>query len=702
MVARLQYVLAIALALLVVSETVAVVPARANVSAYGMGALKAEWLAGYNGGPGIDVNGLFDLDLMRDANVKLYRARFRQDQVLSNGTYSQWTMLDNLAKQSALRDVTLQPVLINMPSEQYTPPLTDAARASFADFAAAAARRYGPGGTFWPGCECPEHPVSVWEVWNEANVSGFWNPPSPHDYALLLQAVKSKLREADPEARIMFGGLAYPSSPNGTTSLEPNGFLQSVIATVGPDGFDALALHSYHASASAGVSAIGATVATLETYAGTDASGAPRQQVWVNEFGKPTTPDNPATTTVNEQQTSEAVQQDWLNAFLDGLLPNRSAWNLGPVFWYSLRDAANPTAAWQRLGLRRTKTDDSDAGPKPAWTAYTARSNSSVSLPLPTPLVATPSAPVVATGAATSVGATSATLNGTVNAENQPTTYHFVYWTTTGYGSTTPDQTVSPIDYASHAVAANVSGLTPGATYHYRLVATNATGTTQGEDRVFTSALRSYRDTVLGTTGLASYWRLGEQNGTTTAADETGISPGRYLGGYTLGGPSALAGDSNTSVGFDGVSGEMTTPGPALAASGSIEGWFNWQSGVALMRDGTSTGSTGWILAYDRSGYLYYRVGGTSFNTGRATASIRNGWHHFVATKDGSNVAFYIDGQLVRRSTAAASTAPTMPWHIMRNGGYAQFTRGSADEVAAYNVALSPATVQEHYNAGRR
>src|SRR3954470_4150185 len=700
MVARLRYVLGLAVALLVVSNTVAV-PARADVSAYGMGALKAEWLAGYNGGSGIDVRGLFDLDLMRDANVKLYRARFRQDQVLSNGTYSQWTMLDNLAKQAALRDVTLQAVLINMPGEQYTPPTTDAARGSFADFAAAAARRYGPGGAFWPGCGCPQHPVRVWEVWNEPNVSGFWNPPSPHDYALLLQAVKSKLRQADPGARIMFGGLAYPSSPNGTTRLEPDGFLQSVIATVGPDGFDALALHSYHASASAGVSAIGATVATLETYAGTDANGPPRQQVSVNEFGKPTLPDNPSTTTLNEQQTSEAAQQDWLNVFLDALLPNRSAWNLGPVFWYSLRDAATPTATWQRLGLRHTNPDDSDGGPKPAWTAYTARSNSAADLPLPTALVATPSAPVVATGAATSVGATSGTLNGTVNAKNQPTTYHYEYGPTTGYGSRTPDQTVSPVDYANHPAAANVSGLTPGTTYHYRLVATNATGPTQGGYRAFTSALRSYRDTVLSTTGLAGYWRLGEQSGT-TAADETRTSPGSYQGGYSLGGPSALAGDSNTSVGFDGVNGEMKTSGPALASSGSIEGWFNWQSGVALMRDGTSNGRTGWILAYDRGGYLYYRLGGTSFNTGRTTASIRNGWHHFVATKSASNLAFYIDGQLVHRGTAAASTDPTQAWHIMRNGGNAQFTRGSADEVASYNLPLSPATVQEHYNAGRR
>lgn len=42
-----------------------------------------------------------------------------------------------------------------------------------------------------------------------------------------------------------------------------------------------------------------------------------------------------------------------------------------------------------------------------------------------------------------------------------------------------------------------------------------------------------------------------------------------------------------------------------------------------------------------------------------------------------------------------------MPWHVMRNGGYAQFAQGQADEVAIYNVALSATTVQQHYNAGK-
>ena len=69
-----------------------------TVSAFGIGSYKSEWLAGYNGTNGLDVNGLFDLAVAGQANIKLYRARFREDQVLSNGAFTQWTMLDNLVR----------------------------------------------------------------------------------------------------------------------------------------------------------------------------------------------------------------------------------------------------------------------------------------------------------------------------------------------------------------------------------------------------------------------------------------------------------------------------------------------------------------------------------------------------------------------------------------------------------------------------
>src|SRR4051794_41662344 len=71
--------------------------------AYGMGALKAEWLAGWNAAEGLDWNGLADLDRMGQSKIGMYRARFRQDVALRNGSYSEWTQLDNLVRQAALR-----------------------------------------------------------------------------------------------------------------------------------------------------------------------------------------------------------------------------------------------------------------------------------------------------------------------------------------------------------------------------------------------------------------------------------------------------------------------------------------------------------------------------------------------------------------------------------------------------------------------
>ena len=44
----------------------------------------------------------------------------------------------------------------------------------------------------------------------------------------------------------------------------------------------------------------------------------------------------------------------------------------------------------------------------------------------------------------------------------------------------------------------------------------------------------------------------------------------------------------------------------------------------------------------------------------RSLGSGRRG-HYFVATKDGPNVAFYLDGQLKHSATGAGNAPPTMP-----------------------------------------
>jgi hypothetical protein len=171
----------------------------------------------------------------------------------------------------------------------------------------------------------------------------------------------------------------------------------------------------------------------------------------------------------------------------------------------------------------------------------------------------------------------------------------------------------------------------------------------------------SYADVVRSTPGLSSYWRLGEASGT-VARDERGTTDGTYAGVPGLGARGALSFDADSSARFDGIDDEMRAD---ATASGTLEGWFFWEGGVALMRDSTSGG--GWILAFDSGGRVAYRVAGATFTTSLATADLRDGWHHVVLTVDGTATAFYVDGRHEHTGTVTPA-APTMPWRVMRNG----------------------------------
>jgi glucose/arabinose dehydrogenase len=208
----------------------------------------------------------------------------------------------------------------------------------------------------------------------------------------------------------------------------------------------------------------------------------------------------------------------------------------------------------------------------------------------------------------------------------------------------------------------------------------------------------SYAETITSTPGVVGFWRLGEGSGS-VAGDELGGSAGVFSGGPGLGVAGVVA-EPDTAARFDGVNDEMSVSGAALGlgSAGSLEGWFRWEAGAAPVRDSTSSG--GWILAFDNGGKLAYRAGGATFNSGLATASVRDGaWHHLVLTLEGGRTGFYVDGVLVHSRTGVSAVAAKLPWHVMRNGSTAQFARGVADEVAIYDRALPAATVTDHYRA---
>jgi hypothetical protein len=137
-------------------------------------------------------------------------------------------------------------------------------------------------------------------------------------------------------------------------------------------------------------------------------------------------------------------------------------------------------------------------------------------------VVGGPTAPSARTG-----GAAGMTAHGAVDPENQPTQWLFEHGPTDEYGAMTPTGSL-PGDDSLHQVSAELAGLEPGRLYHYRLVATNDSGSTEGADRVMvagsTSGSDAYRDAVLATPGLASYWRLGELSGSSAREELAGGS----------------------------------------------------------------------------------------------------------------------------------------------------------------------------------
>ena len=96
--------------------------------------------------------------------------------------------------------------------------------------------------------------------------------------------------------------------------------------------------------------------------------------------------------------------------------------------------------------------------------------------------------PTAMTEAAISISETGATLNGQVNPRGYATTYQFEYGTTTSYGTKVPATAESVGSGTSNvAVSKAISGLKGGTTYHYRVSAANAYGTTGGLDKTFTT-----------------------------------------------------------------------------------------------------------------------------------------------------------------------------------------------------------------------
>jgi hypothetical protein len=88
--------------------------------------------------------------------------------------------------------------------------------------------------------------------------------------------------------------------------------------------------------------------------------------------------------------------------------------------------------------------------------------------------------PDAKTTAATKIAKTSVLLHAVVNGDGKPAKYHFEWGTTEAYGSNTPSTTSGG---GEEKIKAELTGLTAGVSYHFRLVVENENGQNVGVDK---------------------------------------------------------------------------------------------------------------------------------------------------------------------------------------------------------------------------
>jgi hypothetical protein len=98
----------------------------------------------------------------------------------------------------------------------------------------------------------------------------------------------------------------------------------------------------------------------------------------------------------------------------------------------------------------------------------------------------TGSAPLAQTDAPANVGSTGATLNGTIDPRGTEVEYYFEYGSTSDYGSSTAQTSAGSGDVDVEA-SETIAELSPGVTYHYRLVAVDDSTKQYGSEMTFTT-----------------------------------------------------------------------------------------------------------------------------------------------------------------------------------------------------------------------
>jgi hypothetical protein len=166
--------------------------------------------------------------------------------------------------------------------------------------------------------------VRYWELWNEPDHPHSWSGTLPQYVDLVLRPGAEAIRAADPDCRVLLGGLASHHN------------LAAIYEAGGGPCFDIASFHLYPTRPSAGQ----VRRAVRQVRAQLLARGDGHKPVWLTECGIATQP--PSTPSPFGSATDEAGQARFLQALYRSV-------DAQAICWYQLRDTIIFDAAGQEL-----------------------------------------------------------------------------------------------------------------------------------------------------------------------------------------------------------------------------------------------------------------------------------------------------------------------------------------------------------------
>jgi hypothetical protein len=316
----------------------------------------------------------FDVEetsMMRDAGIGSIRLWFSWGQIEQERGQYNWAPLDYAVAGAAQGGLRVLPFLFGEPDwaahldghqcgdECLTyAPSSSATREAYADFAAAAVERYGPEGGFWDSHpELDYVPIESWQIWNEQNSPVFFRPRvDPELYAALVEAAASKMRDVDPDAEIVLGGVFSARDTQEGVVGSANYLEQLYRIPDVADSFDAIAVHPYAGR----VPQVFAQVDAVREAA--EAAGDDDVGLWVTELGWAS--DGPPSENLVTTPEGQATK---LERSFGTLIERRDEYRLRGIYWYSWRDTEPGEAVCSWCGFSGLIGRDGE--PKPAYEA---------------------------------------------------------------------------------------------------------------------------------------------------------------------------------------------------------------------------------------------------------------------------------------------------------------------------------------------